>query len=77
MKDWYASFAIHRDPNKERFSNQHLYGKDVTWPAYSTIPAQNTKTVLNVNSATIKVGVDPDANARCNFWHSESAVTRN
>lgn len=72
MKDYYVSFAKYHDPNKESFSEPMLRESKVAWPPYGS-----TRDVLNVEAAMVRVTPDPDINARCEFWHSQSGFTRN
>jgi carboxylesterase type B len=69
MRDWFISFALHSDPNKESWALKE--GKP-TWPNYG-----NKKTVLTINERDILVAEDEDIGERCKFWHRNSAITRN
>lgn len=73
MKDWYVSFALHQDPNKESFSGR--IPLNPPWPPYGSSAA--LRSVVEVNVADIGVGADPDMNVRCSFWQSVSDITRN
>jgi len=74
LRDYYVSFAIHMDPNRESFSGLSKNVKP-TWAQYSS--ANPPRAVLNVEADGISTIGDPDYSERCSFWQSQSAISRN
>jgi carboxylesterase type B len=73
MKEYFLSFATELDPNAASFSG---VGRPY-WPQYQTPACAYRFAVLEVNDTTIGTRPDPDASARCDFFHAESDVVRN
>lgn len=68
MKDWYISFAIHADPNKQSWSNV----LKPRWEEYST------GNVLSINDTEIGSVSDRyyDATERCQFFWDNGEVVQ-
>ena len=70
MKDWFASFTVHLDPNVESWSNV----PKASWPTYN-----KASNVMMVNYTEIGVVNDKDfdKSERCNFFWKNSDVVQN
>ena len=71
MKDWYLGFTLNLDPNS--VSNSGI--SKPHWPEYQG--GEYGFSIMDVNYTMIGVTPDQDANARCDFMHSQSYVVRN
>jgi len=60
MRDYFVSFFVHQDPNKQSFS-------DVAKPYWDPYNAGGTFNVLQVNYTMIGVDPDADASPQCDF----------
>jgi len=72
MKDWYLGFVLNLDPN----SIDNSGTPKPQWPQYQA-EGQMGLTVMDVNYTMIGQTSDPDASARCDFFHGQSYVVRN
>jgi len=72
MKDYYLGFVLNLDPNSVSNSGT----PKPQWPQYSPAGATDF-TVMDVNYTMMGAIPDMDANARCDFFHSQSFVIRN
>ena len=72
MKDWYLGFVLNLDPN----SIDNSGTPKPQWPQYQA-EGQIGFTVMDVNYTMIGQTPDPDASARCDFFHGQSYVVRN
>jgi hypothetical protein len=71
MRDWWLSFAIDLDPNKQSWLNIPTGGKP-NWPLYG-----DAGSTLVVNETSIGVAVDAEMSAKCDFWQDQSDIVRN
>ncbi|KAK3069600.1 hypothetical protein LTR53_011947, partial [Teratosphaeriaceae sp. CCFEE 6253] len=69
MKDWYLSFAIHQNPNKQSWTSV----KKPNWPAYNV---QDYK-VMDITYTTMGAKRDSWASTGCDFFKGQSSVVRN
>jgi hypothetical protein len=72
MKDYYLGFVLNLDPNSVNYSETDK----PYWPQYQARDSTDF-TVMSVNYTEIGAVPDPDANPRCDFFHSQSYVVRN
>jgi len=72
MKDYFVSFATNLDPNAVSFSGT----PKPYWPQYQAMNVTSFQ-VMDVNYTMMGVVPDPDASARCDFFHAQSYVVRN
>ena len=71
MKDWWISFVVHGDPNKQSF-NKTI--SKPNWPSYNDGTGFNA---MSVNYTEIAVMHDLDDSPQCDFFHGQSYVVRN
>jgi carboxylesterase type B len=77
MKDWYLSFVVEGDPNARTFIGDP---KPVTWAMYMNgFNGDDGKgfNIMSINYTEIGMVRDPDASAKCDWWHGQSAIVRN
>ncbi|KAF2102205.1 alpha/beta-hydrolase [Rhizodiscina lignyota] len=72
MKDYYVSFVTHLDPNVVSYSGT----PKPAWPSYQSGNGESFE-VMFVNYTMMGATEDFDEGPRCDFWHSESYITRN
>lgn len=72
MKDYYLGFVLNLNPNSIDNSNT----PKPYWPQYQSTNSTGFS-VIDVNYTMMGVIEDPDASARCDFFHGQSYVVRN
>jgi hypothetical protein len=70
MKDWMISFTRNLDPNRESWLGLPP-GAKPNWPMYG-----EEADILQINDDGIEPTTDIDINQKCDFWQSQSDITR-
>jgi hypothetical protein len=70
MKDWYFSFVTEADPNRVTWLNSGADKKPM-WPPY-----KDNAQILVAKDDRIDTATDPEVGEKCDFWKSQSELTR-
>jgi hypothetical protein len=75
MKDWYFSFVINSNPNKQSWLGKSA-GVKPNWPVYG---AMNQTLIVKGpdENPNIVTATDIDVGPKCDFWRNRDAITRN